>query len=152
MRPALLLADEPTGALDTQTGIEIMALFQRLHDQGNTIVLVTHEHDIAQHAHRIVFIRDGKIVTPPLGASVLPGITRDSVITLAREMGIPVVEALVPREMLYIADEVFFTGTAAEVTPIREVDGRAIGTGQRGPITEKLQKAFKRKLIPANTM
>ena len=59
--PSILLADEPTGALDTQTGIEIMALFQRLHDQGNTIVLVTHEHDIAMHAHRIIHIRDGKV-------------------------------------------------------------------------------------------
>ena len=59
--PSLLLADEPTGALDTATGVEIMALFQRLHDQGNTIVLVTHEHDIAMHAHRIVHIRDGKV-------------------------------------------------------------------------------------------
>ena len=59
--PSLLLADEPTGALDSQTGIEIMALFQRLHDEGNTIVLVTHEADIAQHANRIIFIRDGKI-------------------------------------------------------------------------------------------
>jgi len=59
--PSLLLADEPTGALDTATGVEIMALFQRLHDQGNTIVLVTHEHDIAMHAHRIVHVRDGKV-------------------------------------------------------------------------------------------
>src|SRR5580698_7341757 len=59
--PSILLADEPTGALDTQTGIEIMALFQRLHSQGNTIVLVTHEHDIAMHAHRIIHIRDGKV-------------------------------------------------------------------------------------------
>jgi putative ABC transport system ATP-binding protein len=59
--PSILLADEPTGALDTATGIEIMALFQRLHDQGNTIVLVTHEHDIAMHAHRIIHVRDGKV-------------------------------------------------------------------------------------------
>ncbi len=59
--PSILLADEPTGALDTQTGIEIMALFNRLHSSGNTIVLVTHEHDIAMHAHRIIHIRDGKV-------------------------------------------------------------------------------------------
>jgi putative ABC transport system ATP-binding protein len=59
--PSILLADEPTGALDTATGVEIMALFQRLHDQGNTIVLVTHEHDIAMHAHRIIHVRDGKV-------------------------------------------------------------------------------------------
>jgi branched-chain amino acid aminotransferase len=90
----------------------------------------------------IFVVRDGKILTPPLGASVLPGITRDSILTLARELGIPVVETLVPRELLYIADEVFFTGTAAEITPIRSVDRITIGKGQRGPIAELLQKEF----------
>ncbi len=87
-------------------------------------------------------IRDGKIHTPPLSSSVLPGITRDTVVTLARDLGIPIVETVIPREMLYIADEVFFTGTAAEVTPIRSVDRVQIGEGHRGPITEKLQQAF----------
>ena len=90
----------------------------------------------------IFVVRDGKIHTPPLGNSVLPGITRDSVLTLAGELGIPVVETLVPREMLYIADEVFFSGTAAEITPIRSIDRIAIGKGRRGPITERLQKEF----------
>ena len=90
----------------------------------------------------IFVVRDGKIFTPPLGASVLPGITRDSIIKLAEEMGIPVIETIVPREMLYIADEVFFTGTAAEVTPVRSVDRIVVGAGQRGPITERLQKEF----------
>ena len=87
-------------------------------------------------------IRDGKIVTPPLGASVLPGITRDTVIELARAMGIPVVESLIPREMLYIADELFFSGTAAEISPIRSVDRIVVGKGKRGPITERLQREF----------
>ena len=90
----------------------------------------------------IFVVRDGKILTPPLGASVLPGITRDTIIQLSESLGIPVVETLVPREMLYIADEVFFSGTAAEVTPIASVDRIPIGKGSRGPITEKLQKAF----------
>ena len=90
----------------------------------------------------IFVVRDGRIHTPPMASSVLPGITRDSVLTLARELGIPVVETEIPREMLYIADEVFFTGTAAEVTPIRSVDKISIGSGRRGPITERLQKAF----------
>ena len=70
----------------------------------------------------IFVVRDGKIHTPPLGASVLPGITRDAILALARDNGIPVVETIVPREMLYIADEVFFSGTAAEITPIRSID------------------------------
>ncbi|RJP75070.1 MAG: branched-chain amino acid transaminase [Candidatus Zixiibacteriota bacterium] len=90
----------------------------------------------------VFIIRDGKIITPPLGASVLPGITRDSVITIAREMEIPVCEQLVPRELLYIADEVFFTGSAAEVSPIRSIDKIPIGSGSRGPITEKIQRRF----------
>ncbi|MFZ5928027.1 MAG: branched-chain amino acid transaminase [Acidobacteriota bacterium] len=90
----------------------------------------------------IFVIRDGRIHTPPLAASVLPGITRDSVLKLAQEAGIEVVEMNIPREMLYIADEIFFTGTAAEVTPVRSVDRIPVGSGRRGPITEKLQKAF----------
>ncbi len=87
-------------------------------------------------------VRDGKIFTPPLGASVLPGITRDAIITIARDIGIPVSEQLIPREMLYIADEVFFTGTAAEITPIRSIDRITIGKGHRGPIAEQLQHEF----------
>jgi branched-chain amino acid aminotransferase len=90
----------------------------------------------------IFVVRDGRIHTPPLGASVLPGITRDTVLTLARELGIPLVETLVPREMLYIADEVFFSGTAAEITPIRSIDRIPVGKGRRGPVAEKLQKEF----------
>ncbi|MGH9720531.1 MAG: branched-chain amino acid transaminase [Bryobacteraceae bacterium] len=90
----------------------------------------------------IFLVRDGKIHTPPLGASVLPGITRDTVIRLAEDAGIPVIETIVPREMLYIADEVFFSGTAAEITPIRSVDRIQIGKGRRGPVAEKLQKEF----------
>jgi branched-chain amino acid aminotransferase len=90
----------------------------------------------------VFVVRDGKILTPPLGASVLPGITRDSVMQIAQSLGIPVTETLVPREMLYIADEVFFSGTAAEVTPVRSVDRITVGKGRRGPVTEKIQNEF----------
>ena len=90
----------------------------------------------------IFLVRDGKIITPPLGASVLPGITRDSVVTLAKRLGYSIVETLIPRELLYIADEVFFTGTAAEITPIRSIDKITIGSGKRGPVAEALQKEF----------
>ena len=90
----------------------------------------------------VFVVRDGKILTPPLGASVLPGITRDTVMQIAHSLGIPLVETLVPREMLYIADEVFFSGTAAEVTPVRSIDRITVGKGRRGPITEKIQKEF----------
>jgi branched-chain amino acid aminotransferase len=87
-------------------------------------------------------VRDGEIITPPLGASVLPGITRDSIIKLAQELGIRLREQIIPREMLYIADEVFFTGSAAEVTPIRSIDRIPVGSGKPGPITLKLQETF----------
>ena len=90
----------------------------------------------------IFVVRDGKIYTPPMSASVLPGITRDSVVTLALEMGYPLSEQNISREMLYIADEVFFTGTAAEITPIRSVDRIVVGKGQPGPITLALQHRF----------
>jgi len=90
----------------------------------------------------IFVVRDGKIHTPPLGASVLPGITRDAILALARDNGIPLVETIIPREMLYIADEVFFSGTAAEITPIRSIDRITIGKGRRGPVAEKLQTEF----------
>ena len=90
----------------------------------------------------IFVVRDGTIYTPPLAASVLPGITRDSVTQLARSLGIPVVESLIPREMLYIADEVFFVGTAVEVTPIRSIDKITIGKGVAGPVTRRIQEEF----------
>jgi branched-chain amino acid aminotransferase len=90
----------------------------------------------------LFLVRDGVIHTPGFAHSVLGGITRDSVIKLARDMGYEVREASIPREMLYIADELFFTGTAAEVTPIRSVDRITVGAGRRGPVTEKLQQAF----------
>lgn len=89
----------------------------------------------------IFYARDGVLTTPPL-TSVLPGITRDTVIKLASDMGYGVKEDLFPRDALYTADEVFFTGTAAEITPIREIDDRIIGDGKPGPITTRLQDAF----------
>lgn len=90
----------------------------------------------------LFLIRDGVIYTPGLANSILQGITRDTVITLAREHGIEVREQPIPREFLYLADEIFMTGTAAEITPVRSIDRITIGTGKRGPVTETLQSAF----------
>jgi branched-chain amino acid aminotransferase len=90
----------------------------------------------------IFVVQDGAICTPPLGSSILGGITRDCIITLARDLGFTVTESIVPREALYVADEVFCVGTAAEVTPIRSIDKVKIGSGRRGPVTEALQRAF----------
>ena len=90
----------------------------------------------------LFIVRNGVISTPPVSASILPGITRDSVMTIARGLGFDVREELMPREMLYLADEAFFVGTAVEITPIRSVDKIVIGAGQRGPVTAALHRAF----------
>lgn len=90
----------------------------------------------------IFLVCKGKILTPPLSASILDGITRNCVITIARSLGYTVEEVMIPREQLYTADEVFFTGTAAEITPIRSIDGIPIGSGRRGPVTARLQEEF----------
>ena len=90
----------------------------------------------------VFIVRDGALYTPPLASSVLGGITRDSVMTLARELGFTVTESVLPRESLYIADEIFIVGTATEVTPVRSVDKIKIGNGRRGSVTEALQRTF----------
>jgi len=90
----------------------------------------------------IFLVNGGKLITPPLGASILPGITRDSVVQIARELGIEVIETNIQRSALYLADEVFFTGTAAEITPIRSVDRITVGPGKCGPITKQIQDEF----------
>jgi branched-chain amino acid aminotransferase len=90
----------------------------------------------------IFVVMNGGVSTPPFANSALPGITRDSVMTICRELGIPVAEQMIPREMLYIADEVFFCGTAAEITPIRSIDRIKVGIGSCGPITNRVQEEF----------
>ncbi len=90
----------------------------------------------------LFIVRKGTLVTPPLSSSILAGITRETIMILAREEGIPVAEDRITRDELYLADEAFFTGTAAEVTPIREVDNRTIGEGKPGPITKRLQARY----------
>jgi branched-chain amino acid aminotransferase len=90
----------------------------------------------------LFLVNNGALITPPLGASILPGITRDSVIQIAKELGITVHETTIQRAALYLADELFFTGTAAEITPIRSVDRIEVGAGKRGPITKVLQDEF----------
>ena len=94
------------------------------------------------NATNVFIVRNGVLQTAPLGNSVLPGITRDSVLQIARELGIPIVEQGIPRELLYIAEEAFFTGTAAEITPIRSVDKISVGKGVTGAVTKAIQKEF----------
>ena len=106
------------------------------------IALDVNGHVSEGSGENIFIYTGGKLITPPLSNSVLPGITRSTLFTLAEELGIPVAEQLIPREALYIADEVFLCGTASEVTPVRSVDHISIGKGTRGPVTKRLQDEF----------
>jgi len=105
------------------------------------IMLDTEGYICEASGENIFIVRHGRMKTPPL-TSILPGITRDSVMTIARDLGLVVEEQRFSRDELYMADEAFFTGTAAEITPIREVDRRTIGKGEPGPVTKKLQEIF----------
>ncbi|CAM5230350.1 MAG: branched-chain amino acid transaminase [Pseudomonas sp.] len=120
----------------------MLALQEAVSGGADEALLLDPEGYVAEGSGENIFIvKNGVIYTPEVTAC-LNGITRGTVLTLAREMGIEIVEKRITRDEVYIADEAFFTGTAAEVTPIREVDGRQIGIGRRGPVTEKLQKAY----------
>jgi len=120
----------------------MLALQEALRDGYDEALLLDAEGYVMEGSGENVFIaRDGVLYTPDL-TSALDGITRKTVISIADEIGIPVIEKRITRDEVYIADEAFFTGTAAEVTPIREVDGRSIGSGTRGPITERLQGLY----------
>jgi len=121
---------------------QLIRLEARAHGYIEGIALDIFGHVSEGSGENVFIVRRNRLVTPPFGSSILPGITRNTIIKIATDMGIEVIEEAIPREALYIADEVFFTGSAAEVTPIRSIDGIKIGEGSRGPITEKLQKAF----------
>jgi len=123
--------------------VSILANHEAVHDGYDEAMLLDPEGYVCQGSGENVFlVIDGKLFTPDLSGGALDGITRDTIMTLAAEFGIPCSEKRITRDEFYIADEAFFTGTAAEVTPIRELDSRPIGGGTRGPITEKLQTAF----------
>jgi branched-chain amino acid aminotransferase len=108
-------------------------------------ILLDKHGNVSEGAGENVFaIKDGTLRTPGLDSSILPGITRDAAMRIARDLGVPVVEETLTRQDLVGADEAFFTGTAAEITPVREIDGSVIGDGRRGPLTEKIQSVFFR--------
>lgn len=113
-------------------------------DNGFTeAIMLDHQGYVSEGGGENLFVvKNGKIITPHTASSILAGITRDTVITLAKDQGLEVSFATISREMLYLADEIFMTGTAAEVTPVRSVDRMPIGSGSRGPITQRLQEAF----------
>lgn len=109
---------------------------------SEAIALDTNGYVSEGSGENLFLVHKGELITPPMHNSILAGITRASVVTLAKELGIPVREMVIPREMLYIVDELFFTGTAVEITPITAVDKVTVGTGEVGPVTKALQKAF----------
>ncbi|HWQ13647.1 MAG TPA: branched-chain amino acid transaminase [Roseiflexaceae bacterium] len=112
------------------------------HGYAEGIALDVHGQLSEGSGENLFLVREGVIYTPPVTAALLPGITRDAVMTIARHLGYEVREQAMPREALYLADEIFFTGTAAEVTPVRSVDKLPVGSGARGPITTAIQKTF----------
>ncbi|MFQ5669831.1 MAG: branched-chain amino acid transaminase [Acidobacteriota bacterium] len=106
------------------------------------IALDTHGYVSEGSGENLFLVRNGILYTPPVGASVLPGVTRDTVIRLGRQAGLQVIETLIPRESLYTADEIFLTGTAAEITPVRSVDRIPVGNGKRGEVSRTLQEQY----------
>ena len=120
-----------------------LAKLEAIDNGYDEAIMLDYEGHVSEGSGENIFLLEGeKLFTPAMSSSNLKGITRDSVMTIARDLGYEVVEEVISRERLYAADEVFFTGTAAEVTPIRSIDHRTIGIGRRGPVSEKIQSAF----------
>ena len=135
----------PWGAYLSEDGLKKgirakVSSFTRLHEEA--ILLDTEGYVAEGSGENLFIVKDGVLQTPPLSSPVLAGITRDSVLRIARDLGIPVKEEKFTRDTMYLADELFMTGTAAEVTPVREVDNRRIGKGEPGPVTKRLQDAY----------
>jgi branched-chain amino acid aminotransferase len=140
MAPNTLPAAAKIGGQYINSQLIVMEAVERGYTEG--IALDVSGYVSEGSGENIFVVRKGQISTPPLSNSILDGITRRCVLTLADEMGLEVREEPIPREMLYVADELFFCGTAAEITPVRSVDGIVVGGGMRGPITIRLQEAF----------
>jgi branched-chain amino acid aminotransferase len=140
MAPGTAMSLAKIGGQYTNSQMVVMEARDRGLHEG--ITLDIHGFVSEGSGENIFVIYNGAIYTTPLSASILAGITRRYAITLLNDLGYPVVEQDIPRDMLYAADEVFFTGTAVEVTPIRSVDGLPVGEGTRGPITQQLQQEF----------
>ena len=120
-----------------------LAKLEAIDNGFDEAIMLDYEGHVSEGSGENIFLVEGeKLFTPAMSSSNLKGITRDSIMTIARDLGYEVVEEVISRERLYSANEVFFTGTAAEVTPIRSIDHRQIGIGKRGPISEKIQSAF----------
>ena len=140
MAPNTLPAAAKIGGQYINSQLIVMEAVERGYTEG--IALDVSGYVSEGSGENVFVVRNGRISTPPLSNSILDGITRRCVLTLAAEMGLEVCQEPIPREMLYVADELFFCGTAAEITPVRSVDSIVVGDGKRGPITARLQEAF----------
>ena len=140
MAPNTLPAAAKIGGQYINSQLIVMEAVERGYTEG--IALDVSGYVSEGSGENVFVVRNGRISTPPLSNSILDGITRRCVLTLAAEMGLEVCQEPIPREMLYVADELFFCGTAAEITPVRSVDSIVVGGGKRGPVTARLQEAF----------
>ncbi len=140
MAPNTLPAGAKIGGQYINSQLIVMEAVEHGYVEG--IALDTHGYVSEGSGENIFVVSNGQVYTPPLASSILQGVTRRCVITLAAELGFQIQEQQIPRELLYIADEIFFSGTAAEITPIRSIDGIIIGSGRRGPVSERVQAEF----------
>lgn len=141
-RPAPNTLPQMAKAAANYMNSQLIKMEARINGYAEGIALDVNGHVSEGSGENIFVMMNGTVITPPLANSALPGITRNSIMTLCRDLAIPVAEQMIPREMLYIADEAFFSGTAAEITPLRSVDRVKIGSGARGPITKRIQDEF----------
>lgn len=141
-RPAPNTLPQMAKAAANYMNSQLIKMEAKINGYAEGIALDVNGHVSEGSGENIFVVMNGTVNTPPLANSSLPGITRNTVVQLCRDLGIPVAEQMIPREMLYIADEAFFSGTAAEITPLRSVDRVKIGSGSRGPITKRIQDEF----------
>ncbi|MGH9737372.1 MAG: branched-chain amino acid transaminase [Candidatus Acidiferrales bacterium] len=141
-RPAPNTLPQMAKAAANYMNSQLIKMEAKINGYAEGIALDVNGHVSEGSGENIFVVMNGTVTTPPLANSALPGITRNSIMTLCRDLAIPVAEQMIPREMLYIADEAFFSGTAAEITPLRSVDRVTIGSGTRGAITKRIQDEF----------
>ena len=141
-RPAPNTLPQMAKAASNYMSSQLIKMEAKLNGYAEGIALDVNGYVSEGSGENVFVASGGKLITPPLANSALPGITRNSVMTICADLGIPVAEQMVPREMLYVADEIFLCGTAAEITPIRSVDRITVGTGNQGPLTKSIQDDF----------
>jgi branched-chain amino acid aminotransferase len=141
-RPAPNTLPQMAKAAANYMNSQLIKMEAKANGYAEGIALDVNGHVSEGSGENLFVVMNGSISTPPLGNSALPGITRQSIVTICNELKIPIAEQVIPREMLYVADEVFLSGTAAEITPIRSVDHIQVGAGTRGPVTKRVQDEF----------